>query len=261
MKTFTLCALLVPFAALADSPFDGTWVSKDESSVMDKKPVVVSLAKGIYENKAMVPAVKVKADGTDQPVKGHAYFDTIAVKSTGEDSIEVTTKKGGKVVGTNVVTVSSDGKTSTLKWTDQSGTETASGEQVYERVGAAPKGAHAVSGSWRIVKRQNTSANARTITFKATPDGLSFSTPTGQSYTAKFDGKEVPVAGDPGWTTVSLKKVKANTFVETDRHNGKVIEVDHWTVSPDGKAMKVEWERKDTGRKGSSTFEKQSPAS
>ena len=261
MKAFTLCALLVPFAAHADSPFDGTWVAKDESSVLDKKPVVVTLAKGVYETTAYTPVVKVKADGTDQPVKGHAYFDTIAVKSTGENSVEVTTKKGGKVMGTYVVTVSSDGKMVTRKWTDQTGTETASGEQVYERVAPAPKGAHAVSGSWRMVKTQNTSANARTLTFKATPDGMSFSTPTGQSYTAKFDGKEAPIAGDPGETTVALKKVNANTFVETDRQKGKVIEVDRWTVSPDGKAVKLEWERKDSGRKGGLTFDKQSPAS
>ena len=261
MKALTFCALLVSFAALADSPFDGTWVAKDESNVLDKKPVVVTLAKGVYENTAYAPVVKVKADGTDQPVKGHAYFDTIAVKSSADDSIEVTTKKGGKVVGTNVFTLSSDGKMATRKWTDQSGTETASGEQLYERVAPAPKGAHAVSGKWRIVRSQNTSANARTLTFKATSDGMSFSTPTGQSYTAKFDGKEVPVAGDPGETTVSLKKVNANTFVETDRQKGKVIEVDRWTVSPDGKAVKLEWERKDSGRKGGLTFDKQSPAS
>jgi hypothetical protein len=86
---------------------------------------------------------------------------------------------------------------------------------------------------------------------------MSFSAPTGQSYTAKFDGKEVPVAGDPGGGTVSLKKVNASAFVETDHANGKVVEVDHWTVAPDGKTMKVEWERKDSGRKGSAVFDKQ----
>jgi hypothetical protein len=261
MKALTLCALLVPFAALADSPFDGTWVAKDESNVVDKKPVTVTLAKGVYEDTSFVPTLKVKADGTDQPVKGHAYFDTVAAKSNAEDSIELTMKKGGKLVGTSLVTVSADGKTITTKWTDQTGTETASGENVWERVAAAPKGAQAISGKWRRVRTQNTSANARTVTYKATPDGMSWSNPTGQSYTAKFDGKEVPVTGDPGGTTVSLKKVNANTFVETDRQKGKVVEVDHWTVSPDAKTMKVEWERKDSGRKGSTVFEKQSPAS
>lgn len=257
MKALTLCALLVPIAALADSPFDGTWVSKDDSVVMDPKPYILSVAGGVYENKTAIPPVKVKADGTDQPVKGHATYDTVAVKSGGADSFDVTVKKAGKTMGTSNYAVSPDGKTLTQKWTDQSGSETASGENLYARVGPAPAGAHAASGSWRLTKAQNTSANARTITYKSAPDGMSYSTPTGQSYTAKFDGKEVPVAGDPGGMTVSLKKVNANAFVETDHVKGKVVEVDHWTVGPEGKTMKVEWERKDSGRKGSAVFDKQ----
>lgn len=256
MKALTLCALLLPLAALADSPFDGTWVSKEETATMDKKPYVISLAKGVWHSESVVPPIKVKADGTDQPVKGHAYYDTVAVKSPGPDAVEVTSKKAGKVSGTTTYTVSADGKTLTLKWTDQTGTEAASGETVYERVKAAPAGAHAVSGSWRAVKVQNMTANARTLTYKSTADGLSMSTPTGQSYTAKFDGKDVPVAGDPGGTMVSLKRVNPNTIVETDKRNGKVVEVDHWTVAPDGKTMKVEWETKDTQRKGSYVLEK-----
>jgi hypothetical protein len=256
MKALTLCALLVSFAALADSPFDGTWVSKDESLVMDKKPYVISLAKGVWENKAAIPPLHVKADGTDQAVKGHAYYDTLAVKSGGPDSVETTVKQGGKLVVSTVYSVSADGKTLTQKVTDQSGTEPATTENTYERVGAAPAGAHAVSGSWRITKSVN-SANSRTITYKSTADGMSFSTPTGQSYTAKFDGKEVPIAGDPGGTTVSLKKVNASSFIETDHVKGKVVEVDHWTVAADGKTMKIEWDRKDSGRKGSAVFDKQ----
>ena len=256
MKALTLCALLLPLSALADSPFDGTWVSKEETATMDKKPYVISLANGVWHSESAVPPIKVKADGTDQPVKGHPYYDTIAVKSSGPDGVELTSKKAGKASGTATYTLSADGKTLTLKWTDQTGTEAASGETVYERVKAAPAGAHAVSGSWRAVKVQNLTANARTLTFKSTADGLRMSTPTGQSYTAKFDGKEFPVAGDPGGTTVALKRVDANTIVETDRRDGKVVEVDRWTVAPDGKTLKVEWETKDTKRKGSYVMEK-----
>jgi hypothetical protein len=256
MKALTLCALLAPFAALADSPFDGTWIAKEESAIRDQKPYTFSLANGVFDSQAVVPALKVKADGTDQPVKGHAYFDTYAAKADGPDSLTTTAKKAGKTVGTSTFTVSADGKTLTQKWTDESGSESASGETTYARVGSVPKGAHAASGSWRITKSQ-TSANARTLTYKSTADGMSFSSPTGQSYTAKFDGKEVPVAGDTGGGTVSLKRVSANSFIETDHVKGKVVEVDHWTVAPDGKTMKVEWERKDTGHKGSIVFEKQ----
>ena len=256
MKALTLCALLVPFAALADSPFDGTWVAREDAT-RDQKPYTITLANGVWETNAVVPAYKVKADGTDQPVKGHAYWDTIAVKSDGPDSIALTSKKAGKTMGENHFVVSPDGKTLTVKWSDTSGTEAVTGENIFTRVAAAPKGAHAASGSWRITKTQNTTANGRTLTYKATADGMSFSAPTGQSYTAKFDGKEVPVAGDVGGQTVSLKKVNASSFTETDHVQGKVVEVDHWTVAPDGKTMKVDWERKDSGRKGSVVFDKQ----
>ncbi|HUM09737.1 MAG TPA: hypothetical protein VLT82_02205 [Myxococcaceae bacterium] len=257
MKAVTLLAVLVPLVALADSPFDGTWVSKEESATMDKKPYVISLAKDVWSNQTAVPPIKIKADGTDQPVKGHAYYDTVSAKSSGPEAVEITSKKGGKVSGTSTFTVSADGKTLTQKWTDQTGTEVASGETVYERVAPAAAGAHAVSGSWKATKVQNLSASARTITYKSTADGISMTTPTGQSYTAKFDGKEVKVAGDPGGTTVALKKVNPNAFVETDHRGGKVVEVDHWTVAPDGKTMKVEWETMDTKRKGSYVLEKQ----
>ena len=84
------------------------------------------------------------------------------------------------------------------------------------------------------MKVRNLTENARTLSFKSTADGLSMSTRTGQSYTAKFDGQEFPVAGDPRGTMVSLKRVNANTIVETDTQNGKVVEVDRWTVAPDG---------------------------
>jgi len=224
---------------------------------MDSKPYVFSLVNGVFDSQVAVPPFKVKADGTDQPVKGHAYYDTVAVKSDGPDSITLTSKKAGKTVGESHFLVSADGKTLTQKWSDSGGAETTSGETIYTRVGAAPKGAHAASGSWRLTKAQNTSTNARTLTFKSTADGLSFSNPTGQSYTAKFDGKEVPIAGDPSGATVSLKKVNANAFIETDHEKGKVVEVDHWTVAADGKTMKLEWDRKDSGRKGSAVFDKQ----
>jgi len=256
MKTLTLCALLLPLAALADGPFDGTWVSREDSAVMDKKPYDISLAKGMWHNKAAVPPVNVKADGTDQPVKGHTYFDTLAVRETGADVVETTAKKTGKVTGTSAYTVSADGKTLTIKWTDSTGSAPASGEAIFERVGKAPAGAHAVSGSWHAVKIQNLSATAKTVTFKGSADGLSMTNQTGQSYDAKFDGKQVAMAGDPGATMVSLKKVNDHTVVETDHRKGKVVEVDTMTVSADGKTLKVDWDDKETGRKGTVTMDK-----
>jgi hypothetical protein len=250
VKALLAFLFLVPMAAWADSPFDGTWVTKTDSVVMSQKPWVILLDKGIFQNESMVPPLKVKADGMDQPVSGYAGFDSMAVQIVGTDSVEFTAKKAGKVMGTNTFTVSSDGKTLTNKFSDQSGTTPATGEVLLTRVKSGPKGSNPVSGSWREAKLQDLSANGQTVTYKATADGLSMSAPTGQSYEAKFDGKYYPVAGDPSQTMVSLKHVNAHTIIETDKQLGKVVEVATMTVSPDGKSIRVSWEGKQTGRTG-----------
>ena len=76
-------------------------------------------------------------------------------------------------------------------------------------------------------------------------------TPTGQSYTAKLDGKEVSFVGDPGTTTVSLKRI-GDSVEETDYRDGKPISVSKMTVSADGKSMTIEVDDKLHGTK--STF-------
>ena len=65
------------------------------------------------------------------------------------------------------------------------------------------------------------------------------SDPTGDSYAARFDGKEYPFKGDPGVTSVSVKKIDETTIEETDQRKGKVIAVSRMTVDPDGKTMKI----------------------
>jgi hypothetical protein len=78
------------------------------------------------------------------------------------------------------------------------------------------------------------------VTHKVTDGGLSMSDPIGDSYTAKFDGKDYPYKGDPGVTSVALRKIDANTIEETDKRNGKVVYVTRMTVSPDGRTLKIE---------------------
>ena len=105
----------------------------------------------------------MKADGTDQPVSGHPYFDSVAIKVINDHSIEETDKKNGKVVATSTTTVSPDGKTVMFTFSDSSNTNggppvTGSGEAT--RVAKGPEGSNAISGSWRTTKIEGLSANA-----------------------------------------------------------------------------------------------------
>src|SRR6202035_417669 len=81
--------------------------------------------------------------------------------------------------------------------------------------------------------------NATTWTYKITGDEITMTTPTGQSYTAKLDGTEAPYKGDPGTTSVQVKLIGKNTLEETDKREGKAIEVVKMTVAPDGKSAKI----------------------
>ncbi|MGB2620266.1 MAG: hypothetical protein WBC57_24010, partial [Candidatus Acidiferrales bacterium] len=132
--------------------------------------------------------IKIKADGQDQTVTGHPYFDTSAMKVISDHEIEDTDKKNGKTVATSKMTVPPDGNTLTFEFNDSSNSNGApvvgKGEEI--RVAKGPAGSNAISGSWRMVKMETVSDNAITWTYKVNGDELTMTTPTGQSYTAKL---------------------------------------------------------------------------
>lgn len=238
MKMLLAIALLVPGVAIAASPFDGTWKTQLDSIQFADKPDMRELKQGIYSCSSCVPPYSVKADGTAQKVAGHDYFDTLAVKEIDARTVESVGKLGGKETFSTTFVVSADGATLTATFKDMSGTQVGTGTQVSKRVAAGAPGAHAISGSWKNEKMTEASAVETTVTYKTTADGLQMHW-NGQSYDAKFDGKQVLTANDPGKTWVSLKRISDNTIEETDSRDGHVVDVYRITVSADGKTMTV----------------------
>ena len=55
-------------------------------------------------------------------------------------------------------------------------------------------------------------------------------------WTAKFDGKDYPVTGDPSRDAVSVKKVDDYTLVITNKKAGKVTTTLHAVYAKDGKS-------------------------
>jgi hypothetical protein len=253
-----LMLLLIPVLAMAQNPFDGTWKFDPSTLQFPTKPDVYLLQNGVYECKTCVPQINVKADGTDQKVTGDPYSDTLMVKVIDDHNNESTSKKGGKVVGTAKMSVSSDGKTLTVNWTDSGepsgGTQT--GTYTEERVDKVPASGNLVSGSWHPEKA-NASAAALTWTFKVNGDELTMTNLTGQSYTAKLDGTEAPFKGDPGVTSVSVKMRGKDTLEETRKRDGKVIAIFSNTVSADGKTLKIVAEDKLQGTTAKGEAQKQ----
>jgi hypothetical protein len=183
----------------------------------------------------------------------------MAIKVVNDREIEETDKKNGKTVATSKSTVSPDGNTLMFSFNDSSNTnaEPVTGKGEETRVAKGPAGAHAISGSWRITKLENMSDNGLIWTYKVSGDELTMTTPTGQSYTAKLNGAQAPMKGDPGTTSVSVKMMGKNTLEETDYRDGKAISVAKMVVAPDGKTMKLMVDDKLRGTKSEFTAMKQ----
>jgi hypothetical protein len=242
VKKLILLVLLAPILMWGQSAFDGTWRVDLNKAQLPKKPDKYLLQNAAYKCESCVPPYETKADGQEHKVSGHPYFDSLSIRVVDDKTVEFTQMKNGKVVGTDKATVSSDGNqlTDEFTWQPQTSDQKQSGKAVSTRVAKGPAGSHALSGAWRGEKLEDFSQAAMTVTMKSTGDGLSMTAGTGESYDAKFDGKDYPYKGDPGITSITLKKIDANTVEETDKRDGNVISVNRMTVSGDGKTLKID---------------------
>jgi len=220
-------------ATAAATGIDGTWKADVNSVQFDQKPDELLLQAGQYSCKSCTPPVAVAADGAFHPITT-PYSDSMSVKVVDDHNVVRTSKKGAKQTGETKLSVSPDGNTLTGSFTDNTGPTAASGTFVETRVGAAPVGAHAISGQWKPSKLQDFNTAALTSTYKVDGNTLHSSSGTGQSFDATFGGPDVPIKGDTAGTTASVKKTGDNSFEETDKRGGKVIGVFDFSVDASG---------------------------
>jgi hypothetical protein len=106
-------------------------------------------------------------------------------------------------------------------------------------------------GSWKFnAEKSKVGANvirAQTLTFEATADGVKLTSdgtdaegkPMHGGYTSKFDGKDVPWAGNPMADAASPKKLDDNTYENVWKLGGKATVSAKVAVSADGKTLTV----------------------
>lgn len=258
MRIWFLVVLFFPATLLAQSPFDGTWVTKLETLRLPKKPDTYLLRDGTYSCSSCVPRLQVKADGQDHPVAGSPYFSTVSVKAVDERSLRIVEKQAGRTVYEETDSVSPDGNALTQKITDSAAPngQPVSAVETYARVAPAPAGAAAISGSWKAAHLHSDSTSGLSVSYHSIPGGLQASTPKGEGYSAKFDGKDYPIQGDPAHETVSLKRINARTIEETDKQDGAVHYRLRLAVSRDGRTMQVTEHDRERGTRMRYTLEK-----
>jgi hypothetical protein len=133
------------------NPLVGTWKLNTEKSKYDPGPAPKSLTRSVEaqgdgvkysfegvsaDGKPIAYGFSVQFDGKDNPIMGSipGGADTISAKRTDANHYVATLKKGGKVVGTAKVSVSKDGKVTTVDTTGMT-TSGAKGHdlQVYDK--------------------------------------------------------------------------------------------------------------------------------
>lgn len=249
MRQLWLGALLALFSVrvTAQGQFDGTWkidVSGPSTAHFDYR-----LKDGTYRCTSCDPPIVIPADGRDHKITGGPCYDTVNVKVVDDRIVDEADKRNGTTVGTTRITVSSDGNTATVDWTESCSAkgDVVAGKDIMNRVERGPAGSHAISGSWKISKRLSRSENALVITLKLTEDTFTFADPTDQKFTAKLNGTETQFQGDLSGTMVSVKRINPNTIEETNNRDGRVVEVVRFTLSPDGNSLHISIEDKSRG--------------
>jgi hypothetical protein len=240
MKAILLAALAaaIPAQVLAAGPFDGTWRIDVANVAPPDKPNVYLLQGGTYSCRSCAAPFTIPADGAPHAISGNPYVDSVTIKVADAHTVVETETKAGKTQWVYTMSVSADGRSMTTTMIDTSAVNgvPARGTFHQARTEDAPAGAHAVSGTWRTTNYEGFSDSAIVFTLKTDGDGVSFSQPTGQFYMATLGGPAVPYKGDPGITTVSAARSGADTIVETDMRDGKVVSTNTMTTH-DGKTM------------------------
>jgi hypothetical protein len=232
---------LIAFAAIAraQSPFDGTWHVNPASAKLDQKPFTFYTSQGWHHCVSCTPPYDIAADGQFHAVTGQS-FDEQSVTIVDPHTLVIASRKDGKTISESTFTVSADSKLITVNSTNypSNGAGPQKSTITLKRVGVLRPGVHATSGNWIPLKFTDTEADLA-FTFKLNGDELTMTDPTGDNYTAKFDGNDYPYKGSFGTDAVFLKKIDAHTIVETDKYKGKIISEQKMTVSPDGRTMSL----------------------
>ena len=107
-------------------------------------------------------------------------------------------------------------------------------------------------GSWKLNVAKSKYApgpapKGQTLKFEATPDGIRLSTEgigadgtaAKGGYTSKFDGKDVPWAGNPDADTAAAKRIDDNSYENVWKKGGKVTVTAKAAVAADGKTLTI----------------------
>jgi len=232
--SLVLACLLATTLRAADDPFLGKWkLNVDKSKFTGDQTKIEDLGAGKYKWTSGNVTNTYTADGTDQP---NQFGNTVAITPVDANNWKMVIKKDGRVLSSMTHTLSADGKTQTIKGTENKPDATTDDFTVVMK---KVKGGSGWGGTWEDTDVKFTSPDEWEIQAYE-GDGLSFETAAYKdTLSMKFDGKDYEEKGPnvaPG-SMSSGKRVNAHTLEITDKVKGEVMDHTKFEVSPDGKTL------------------------
>ena len=232
--SLAVASLLAGTLLASDDPFCGKWkLNMEKSNLVGEQIKIQDLGGNKYQWTVGNVSDTITYDGTDQPVH---YGRTISMAPEGTNAWKMVIKMDGRVISSMTHTISSDGKTQTIKGTETKPDGTNSDFDVVWKKTAGGAG---WGGTWESTDVKFTSPDQWDIE-PYEGDGLSFNAPAYQDLLSmKFDGKDYEEKGPnvaPG-SMSSGKRVNTHTLEVTDKVKGQVTDHTKYEVSPDGRTL------------------------
>lgn len=220
--------------AAADRPYVGTWKMNPAKSDFGETTIAYEqLPSGEMQATMEGQSYKFRMDGKQYP---GPFGSMIAWKALSPNSWESTFEINGRLISTDTLTLSTDGKSLTVhsKGTKPNG-EPLDNTAVLQRT----SGGTGLEGKWKTKNFKSSSPNVLELS-PSGEDGLKFRiVDMDLTCDGKLDGKDYPCSGPvvaEGWT-VSFATPDANSLAMTVKNKGTLLYRVVYTVSADGKTL------------------------
>jgi hypothetical protein len=229
--TLILAGSALPGSVLAADPRTGTWkYVSGNSAISPTRDFMIEAAPSGYT--ITDPGGKratAQLDGKDYPVPNDPDTDETSMKRGAGQSLEVSLKKGGKLLVILVLTASGNGKEVALRQGNTS--------EIWTRVGGSSD-RDPLSGTWTLDEER--SYPGAVMKFQPVGEnGVQSTWQDGSQCTAEFDGQEHQCAGAGNPETITLKMIDARTVEELRKGRGFGMETARFVVSPDDRRLTI----------------------
>lgn len=216
---------------VAAAGLTGDWQINLDSASWENDVSTYVLADGQYTCETCIPPYSVAADGEWHDVD-RPGSDSQMVEIVDDRTVRMASRRDGEDLGSSTYTISEDGQSATIEFTDLDGEEPVEGSATLVRVADGPEGAHAMSGGWTVGGISDMSDSG--LTFSYAVDGDQFtSTGNGTSFTATLGGEAVAIEGSAAGVMVAVESLDGGGYRETYTLDGEVTSVTDLTVDGD----------------------------